>query len=137
MKQYKPIIDKLKKTYDGNNIITEYEDVPVTLINEYIHTIEVIEKSESNPSPNYDLALRTFIKRLKCFKWRFVSSSNAGDVWNPLSETFTAFVERTNEKFDHWYDDKPFPSEEIIENWVKSNVRSNNKTVHRKKSRTS
>lgn len=119
--KYQQVIQKLSEIYNHHQTINDYNDNPVPEINEYIDSLNAIEAK--NDKANYDLALRLYIKKLKCFRWRFVNKTNAGDVWNPFFESYDAFIERAGE-IDHWYTDKPFPSEEIIENWIKSHVKN-------------
>ncbi len=100
LEKYEPVIKKLATIYKTHDIINEYDDNPIEPLREYIKTLPTIKASEDNP--NYDLAIRLYIKNLKCFKWRFVSNKNAGDVWNPLFESFDNFMERAK-KIKHWY----------------------------------
>ncbi|MBS9781392.1 MAG: hypothetical protein KGV56_02750 [Gammaproteobacteria bacterium] len=123
IEKYEPVIKKLTQAYKNNEVIDNYDENPVEDIIEFITTIPEVKKDI-----NYDLAIRLYIKDLQCFKWRFVNDKNAGDVWNPLFESFEVFTERTKHNINHWYDDTPYPSEEIIENWIKSNVEKLKKT---------
>lgn len=130
--KYQHVIDKITTIYSNHKTINDYGDNPDNQLQEYMSTLNAIEAL--NDKPNYDLALRTFIKQLKCFRWRFVNKNNAGDVWNPLYEPYDIFVKRTGGNIDFWFADKPFPSEEIIENWIKSyaqNPEVSQKIVHR------
>lgn len=120
--RYQPIIDKLAQIYDEHEIIIKFDDNPIKLLREYIETVMTIMAQDS--SPNYDLAIRLYIKELNCFKWRFINAKNAGDVWNPLYESYASFSRRADNNITHWFASTPFPSEEIIENWIKSHVKS-------------
>lgn len=120
--KYQPIIDQLSQIYEAHEVINDYGDNPIAALTEYLETIPLLSHSSGDATPNLDLAIRTYVKRLNCFRWRFVNQNNAGDVWNPLFESFETFQSRAKQKIKHWYDDHPFPSEEIIENWIKSYV---------------
>ncbi len=129
--RYQPVINKLSQIYEAHEVINEFNDNPIEALTEYIETLPLLSQAIEGEPPNIDMAVRAFIKKLNCFRWRFVNENNAGDVWNPLFEPYSEFKARSKGKIKNWYDDNPFPSEEIIENWIKSYVPQNSQ--HSKK----
>lgn len=126
-------IDKLKQDYANkiNFLCERFRDEklvklvknsfidPEKEINDYFGTADEILL-------NADMAKhqRAFLRRithLECFKLRLIHKSRPSRPWNPLDETFSDFCASFNdEKFSFYYAETPYPSIELITDWLQN-----------------
>ncbi len=118
-------IDKLLKNYEGfGGSQIDNNEKPQHEINHFLEQLDIYYPDATKR--RLKLAIRQFITRLSCFKYRVLAKSDNNKivaVWNPLEESLQQFLAQYNQHNIIYQSNKDsYPTSDIISGWVTSHI---------------